>query len=98
MTSTKAQAFKERLRVAGDARLRGRIGAYVQHSRHDPRLTTAAARVAFLDRFEREADPDGVLDPVERRRRALALRKAYFARLAYKSAQMRRQRASKEVH
>ena len=70
----------------------GRIGAHSLHARHDPRTTTAAARRAFLDRFEREADPDGVLPHEERARRARHLRKAYFARLALRSAQARRQR------
>lgn len=73
--------------------LLGRIGAHQQHALHDPRLTTAAARRAFLDRFEKEADPDGTLDPVERARRARHLRSAYFTRLALRSAQVRRQRA-----
>lgn len=70
--------------------LRGRIGAHVQHARHDPRATTAAGRAAFLARFEREVDPMGVLDPAERKRRAHHARSAYFARLALKSAQARR--------
>ncbi len=71
----------------------GRIGAHCLHARHDPRKTTAAARAAFLSRFEREADADGVLSPKERARRAHHLRKAYFARLALRSAQARRRRA-----
>jgi hypothetical protein len=74
--------------------LRGRIGAFVQHSRHDPRETTAAARASFLARFEREVDPDGVLPVEERQRRAEAARRAYFARLALKSAQKRGKRAT----
>ena len=68
----------------------GRIGAHSLHARYDPRKTTAAARRAFLDRFSREADPEGVLDPEERARRAHHLRKAYFARLALRSARRRR--------
>ena len=71
----------------------GRIGAHTLHARYDPRETTAAARRAFLDRFEREADPDRVLPLEERARRARHLRKAYFARLALRSAQSRRRRA-----
>jgi hypothetical protein len=51
---------------------------------------TARARAAFADRFEREVDPDGVLAPEDRARRAAHARKAYFARLALKSAQARR--------
>ena len=72
--------------------LRGRIGAFRLHATHDPRATTAKARAAFLSRFETEVDPDGVLDPSERCRRALAARSAYFARLALKSARVRRRR------
>jgi hypothetical protein len=61
----------------------------------DPTAATAPARAAFNDRFEREADPDGILEPLERSRRAEHLRKAYFTRLALKSAQSRRR--SKEL-
>jgi hypothetical protein len=70
----------------------GRVGAHLLHARHDPTATTLPARLAFLDRFEREADPDGTLDPAERARRASHLKRAYFLRLALKSAQARRQR------
>ena len=72
------------------ARLAGRIGAHTQHARHDPRLTTAAARRAFMARFDRDVDPDGLLPETERQRRAESLRKAYFARLQFLSAQARR--------
>jgi hypothetical protein len=70
------------------ARSRARLGALAVHARHDPRVTTAPGRAAFLARFEREvdaADPDGKLDPVERARRVVYLRRLYFARLAYRS-------------
>ncbi len=70
--------------------LRARLAAFQMHARHDPRQTTAKARAAFLARFEREADPDGVLSPQERARRAAHLRSAYFARLALASARARR--------
>jgi hypothetical protein len=72
--------------------LRGRIGAYVTHSRHNPKDTTAKARATFLARFEREVDPDGVLPESERRRRAEAARKAYFTGLALASAKARRKK------
>ena len=71
--------------------LRGRIGAYRLHATQDPRATTAKARAAFLARFEAEVDPDGVLEPGERRRRAMAARRAYFASLAMRSTQARHQ-------
>jgi hypothetical protein len=54
--------------------LRASIAAHVQWAKEsDPPARTAGARQAFLERFEREADPDGVLDPAERAppRRAL---------------------------
>jgi hypothetical protein len=56
----------------------------------DPSARTAPARRAMLDRFERQVDPDGVLPPAERARRAGHARKACFARLALRSAQARR--------
>jgi hypothetical protein len=58
----------------------------------NPTARTAPGREAFLDRFEREADPTGTLDPQERERRAKHLRKAYFTKLAAKSARSRRLR------
>ena len=76
--------------------LRGRIGAYRLHATHDPKETTKSARAAFLARFETEVDPDGILPPDERARRAEAARKAYFAQLARNSAKARRRRAGKD--
>ena len=51
---------------------------------------TENARRAFLDRFEREVDPDGLLSVEERRRRADHARRAHMLRLALWSAQARR--------
>lgn len=72
------------------AALRGRIGAYALHATHDPKETTKKAREAFDSRFEREVDPDNVLPPDERARRAKYARKAYFTKMAYASAEARR--------
>ena len=66
--------------------LRGRLGAYRLHATHDPKITTAKARAAFLARFEREVDPNRTLSEAERQRRALAARKAYFTKLALQSS------------
>lgn len=74
--------------------LRGRIGAYAMHARHDARVTTVNGRAAFMARFENEVDPDRVLPAEERARRAAMARKAYFARLAYASAKARREAAA----
>lgn len=70
--------------------LRSRLAAHEVHARG--KTNTAPARKAFLDRFEREVDPQGKLDPAERARRAEHAKSAYFARLALKSAQARRRK------
>lgn len=72
--------------------LRARIAAYHLHATHDPKETTRKAREAFAERFERQVDPDGVLTPAERARRAEAARHAYFTRLALCSSRARRRR------
>ena len=73
-----------------EMRARGRIGAHVTHSRHDARELTAPARRAFLSKFAEQVDPDGVLSPGERERRAAHALKAHMARLTLASAQARR--------
>jgi hypothetical protein len=72
--------------------LRARLAAHAMHGRHDVRATTAKARAVFLARFEQQADPEGLLIPAERERRAQQLRSAYFAQLALASAKARRAR------
>jgi hypothetical protein len=72
--------------------LRARMAAYTLHAQRDPRETTTAARAAFLDRFEREVDPEHKLGPEERGRRAEAARKAYFTGLALASVRARNRR------
>jgi hypothetical protein len=74
--------------------LRARLAAHTLHAKVDSREHTASARRAFLDRFEREVDPDGVLPEAERKRRAEHARKAYFAALALKSSQARARKAA----
>jgi hypothetical protein len=73
---------------------RARVAALTRWSREDPKPALELARASFDRRFEREVDPEGILAPDERARRAAAARKAYFARLALKSAKARRRRAS----
>lgn len=73
--------------------LAGRFGAHKSWANTtDPAARTAPARAAgpgSLDRWEREVDPDGVLDPAERHRRAESARKAYYTRLALRSSRSR---------
>ena len=59
--------------------LAGRMGAFAVHSAG--KTNTGPGRAAFMSKFEREVDPDGVLDPLERARRAEYAKKAYFTRL-----------------
>ena len=53
----------------------------------DRRAATEPARRGLRARFEREADPEGLLDASERARRADALLCAHMLRLARASAQ-----------
>ncbi len=76
-----ARAPEERRQIA-------RIAAHEQHAQG--RTNTAPARDAFLEGFKEAVDPDGVLEPDERARRAKHALKAHMARLALKSAQARR--------
>ena len=56
-------------------------------------VRTATACAAALAKFEREVDPEGVLAPEERRRRAEHARKAHLARISLRSAKVRKIRA-----
>jgi hypothetical protein len=55
----------------------------------DRAARTAPARRAALRRFEDQVDPDRTLPPIEREKRALAARRAYFRLLALRSARVR---------
>jgi len=73
----------------------GRLGALTSWANTEDRTArTKPGTDAFNARFEREVDPDGVLDPDERARRADFARRAYMTRLALRSAQARRKRAA----
>jgi len=74
--------------------LRARVAAHTSWAATTDRAArTAPARRAALDRFERQVDPDGTLDPAERALRAESAKKAYFAGLALRSVEARRRRA-----
>lgn len=70
--------------------MRARMAAHTLHAKHDPKETSAAGRAAFLASFETQVDPEGVLPPDERARRAEQLFKAHMTRLSFKAAQARR--------
>ncbi len=75
---------------ATERSIRGRIGGLSAAAQRDPRDYTRHARKAFLATFDALVDPEGKLPVAERTRRALAARKAHFAKLALKSARARR--------
>lgn len=69
---------------------RARLGAHTSWANTtDPAARTAAGRKAALERFEKEVDPDGVLPPEERARRAEHAKKAFYARIQLASANKR---------
>jgi hypothetical protein len=74
--------------------MQGRLAAYAMHAKHDPKVTTAAARAAFNATFLDQVDPDRTLPEDERARRAEAARKAHFARLSLQSSIARSKRGS----
>ena len=95
-SSALPQTSREQGLSPAERSLRARLAAHTMHAQNDACQTTAAARAAFLARFEAEVDPDGRLSPEERRRRAEHARSAYFTRLALASAAARRaKRASR---
>ncbi len=69
------------------------MAAHALHAKVDSRQHTKPARKAFMDRFEDQVDPDRVLPPAERARRAEQAKKAYFVGLALKSSQARNKRS-----
>lgn len=72
--------------------LAGRKGAQQSWGETTDRTArTEKARAAADARFERQADPDGVLPAEERKKRAKALRAAFYADMQLRS--MRSQRA-----
>jgi hypothetical protein len=71
--------------------LRSRLAAHAMHARNDSREVTAKARETFRNSFYEQTDP--TLPHEERLRRAEHLRKAFYTRLALKSAQARRRSA-----
>jgi hypothetical protein len=76
--------------VPQDRSALGRLGAHALHSKYDSKALTAPARAAFYTRFEDEVDPDRLLDPKERARRAQHAFRAHMLRLALASAEKRR--------
>ncbi len=74
-----------------DTALRGRVGAYTRWARTEDRVAaTEPARSAFMRRFERQVDPDGVLSEEERVSRAHFAMRAHMADLTRRRILSRR--------
>jgi hypothetical protein len=60
----------------------GRVGGLANVARHGARKVTEPARRGLRQKYLREVDPTGELDPVERERRADAALRANMLRLS----------------
>lgn len=82
--------------TAAELRLRGQSGAFAQWAAEPDRTArTAKAREGMWRKFERQVDPDGLLLPEERAKRAHMAYRAHMANMARLSAKSRRERASR---
>lgn len=72
-------------------KIQARSAAHTLHSKYDSHELTAPARAAFVARFERQVDPEGVLPAAERQRRAQHALKAHMIALSYRALKRRRQ-------
>jgi len=70
----------------------GRAGGLTNVARNGGHKVSAPARRGFIERFEREVDPDECLAPEERDLRARFALRAYMATLSLRSAQSRARR------
>lgn len=71
--------------------LAARAAAYTRWSQTvDRTAATEPMRKGFLAKYEAQVDPDGVLAPKERTRRAEMARKAFMADIARRSVASRR--------
>jgi hypothetical protein len=79
-----------------ERRLRAQIAANTRWAKEDPAANAARGQAGLIARFEREVDPEGVLAPAERQRRAEALRRAHMGRMALAAAKARRTKQGAE--
>jgi len=80
---------------AQQRRRRARIAAHASWAATADRTArTAPGTAAFLQRFERQVDPDGVLPAQQRAEMARHARTAYMLQLAERSARARRRRTT----
>jgi len=81
----------DRLSLTPEQRvLRARAAAHALHAQGG--TNTAPGTAAFVARFEQQVDPENVLPPAIRAKRAEHARKAYMATLALRSSRARQRR------
>jgi hypothetical protein len=73
-------------------KLRARAAAHALHAQGG--TSTKAGTAAFLAGFERQVDPDGLLDPTERARRAEHALRAHMSSLALRASRARQKKAA----
>ena len=73
-----------------------RVAIYTRLATADRKEMTAPARAAAMDRFEKQVDPNGLLDPAERAQRAEYAKKAYFTAISAKGVAARRANARRK--
>jgi hypothetical protein len=73
--------------------MRASIAASTRWANEDPAEQGQRMRRGFLERFEREVDPEGQLPPAERERRARSALRAHMQRLAFRSSKARSRQA-----
>ena len=78
--------------TASERTLRARLAAYSMHAAG--KTNTTAATAASEARWAKQVDPDGVLSPEVRDKRAAAAKKAHYTKLAYLSARARQKGAA----
>jgi hypothetical protein len=84
--------------TAAQRRRRARIAAHASWANTTDRAArTSPGTAAFLTRFERQVDPDGVLPAESRALMARNARIAYMLQLAERSAAARRRRANHDA-
>ena len=72
----------------------GEIGAAALHAQG--KTNTGPATKAAMSRFEREVDPDGILPPEERAKRAAHAKRLHYMKLGMKSGIARRKKANQQ--
>lgn len=77
----------------GERAMHSRAASHARWAHEDDRAAaTAPARAGMQARFENQVDPNRVLDPVERAKRAESARKAFYADLTRRSIAARRRK------